>query len=163
MQNFDALSRRLDLLESRLALSDLATAYAVSADTGDRDRWWDLWTDDAVWDTGGDEEHVYRGRERICWAVRQQWAAFPRMQHAISNHTVVIDGDRAEGRCDVVLLLQLPDQRWLLGGGTYVDSYVRHDHTWRISRRQVERPFDLASLPGTLGGLHREDPAGEPG
>lgn len=146
MPELEPLTRRLDLLESRLALSDLASAYAVSADGADLDRWRQLWTEDAVWDTGGDEEHCFRGLERICWAVQQQWATFPRMQHAVTNHTVTIDGNQAAGRCDVVVLVQLPDGNWSLGGGTYVDCYERQDGTWRISRRCVQRPFDLAPL-----------------
>jgi SnoaL-like protein len=74
------------------------------------------------------------------------------MQHATSNHTVEwIDGDAAAGRCDAVILVQLPDLRWIVGGGAYEDEYRREDGRWRIARRTVVRPFDLAPLETSHG------------
>jgi hypothetical protein len=79
-----------------------------------------------VWEASPDR--VFRGIEEICAAVQLQWRTFPIMQHATPNHVVTMDsGDTATGRCDAVILVQLADGRWIVGGGAYGDEYRRED------------------------------------
>jgi len=89
---------------------------------------------------------VFTGIEAICAAVEEQWRAFPIMQHATVNHVVNVDSDHATGRSDVVVMVQLDNGRWIVGGGTYQDVYRREAGRWRMARRTVVRPFDLAPL-----------------
>jgi hypothetical protein len=152
MTEVDELLARVEWLESEAALRRLAHDYCIGADAQDGERWDAVWTDDAVWQVDVDDEHTFRGRAAIRAAVEHQWRIFPRMQHATSNHDVRIDGDRATGRCDVVSIVQLPDLRWLVGGGTYLDEYRRDLGIWRIALRRVDRPFDLAPLVGLQDG-----------
>ena len=149
MDDYDSFRARLERLEAETALHRLVYDYAIGADHRDLQRWRSVWTPDAVWQMGDDRSMV--GIEDICAAVQTQWDTFPVMQHATTNHTVEIDGEQAVGRCDVVIHVQLPDNRWINGGGTYQDSYRKHAGTWRIARRVVVRPFDLAPLPPTTG------------
>jgi len=149
MTTIERLAARLDRVEAELALHRLAHNYCVGADHADLARWAAVWTPDAVWETGPDR--IFVGIEAICAAVKQQWRTFPIMQHATANHVVDLDGDRATGRSDVVVLVQLDDRRWIAGGGTYADEYRRDGGSWRIARRRVIRPFDLAPLPPADG------------
>jgi hypothetical protein len=143
--------RRLERVEAQLALHRLAHDYCIGADHRDLQRWTSVWTTDAVWETSPDRR--FTGIDAICAAVRDQWRTFPIMQHATANHTVQVEGATASGRCDVVVLVQLPDRRWIVGGGSYEDRYRVVDGSWRIAHRRVVRPFDLAPLA----------PAGGPG
>ncbi len=159
MVTIEDLAARLEQVETQLALHRLAADYCIGADQEDPDRFAGVWADGALWDAAGDdpegEEHRFRGLEAILTAVRGQWAAFPRMQHATANHVVdrdEDDPDQAMGRCDVVATIQLPDGRWVVGGGVYEDRYQRRDGAWRIASRTVRRPFDLAPLPDSHGG-----------
>ena len=139
------LSRRLDHVETELALLRLAQDYCIGADQRDAARWRSVWTEHAVWQVNSDL--AYRGVEEIEAAVAAQWRTFPVMQHACVNHTVEsVAGDDAAGRCDVVLMVKLPDGEWIVGGGVYLDRYRREDGRWRIVERRVERPFDLPPL-----------------
>jgi ketosteroid isomerase-like protein len=149
MATIEQLAARLDRVETQLALNRLAHDYCIGADHRDLARWSSIWTPDAVWETGPDR--IFTGIAAIRAAVQQQWRTFPIMQHATTNHEVNQDGDAATGRSDVVVLAQLPDRRWNIGGGTYADEYRRDDNTWRIARRRVIRPFDLAPLPPAEG------------
>lgn len=156
MVTLEDLTARLEQVETQLALHRLAAEYCVGADQADLARFVRIWTNGALWDTAGDdpedEEHRFRGVEEILAAVRGQWATFPRMQHATANHIVDRDGDdpdRAVGRCDVVVTVQLPDGRWVIGGGVYEDCYQRTGGVWRIASRAVRRPFDLQPLPAS--------------
>ena len=152
MTSSGTLEARLDRLEARLALADLVADYAIGADGHDLARWRAIWCDDAIWAVGEDADQTFRGVDRICSAVQRQWATFPRMQHATSNHRVLIDGsDAATGRCDVVALVQLSDLRWIVGGGTYLDTYRRTPHGWKIASRVVDRPLYLEPLATLTG------------
>jgi hypothetical protein len=149
MTTVEQLAARLDRVEAELALHRLAHDYCVGADHRDLARWARVWTADAVWETSPDR--IFIGIEAICAAVEQQWQTFPIMQHATANQVVEVDGDSATGRSDVVVLVQLADRRWIVGGGTYVDEYRRDEGIWRVARRRVIRPFDLAPLAPAQG------------
>ncbi|MFC3690276.1 nuclear transport factor 2 family protein [Aquipuribacter hungaricus] len=159
MVTIEDLAARLEQVETQLALHRLAADYCIGADQEDLERFAGVWTDGALWDAAGDdleddEEHRFHGLEAILAAVRGQWATFSRMQHATTNHVVdrdTDDLDQAVGRCDVVVTVQLPDGRWVVGGGVYEDHYQRRDGVWRIASRTVRRPFDLAPLDGHGG------------
>ncbi|WP_330309867.1 MULTISPECIES: nuclear transport factor 2 family protein [unclassified Streptomyces] len=156
MTTLQDLAARLDRVETELALHRLAHDYCVGADHRDPVRWKAIWTADAVWETSSDQ--IFTGIEAIRAAVEQQWQAFPIMQHATANHTVEIDGAAATGRSDVVVLAQLRDHRWIAGGGTYEDEYRRKGGIWRIARRRVVRPFDLAPLAPSDGPVYVDEP-----
>jgi hypothetical protein len=153
---YEALVARIDELETQQALTRLVYDYAIGADHRDLERWRLVWTPDAIWQVSDDR--AMTGIDEICAAVEKQWEAFPVMQHATVNHTVDIDGHQATGRCDVVIQVQLPDGRWITGGGTYEDNYRKHDGTWRIARRRVVRPFDLAPLAPSTGPIYDGEP-----
>jgi ketosteroid isomerase-like protein len=135
------LVRRLERLEAELALRRLAHDYCIAADTRDLDLWSMLWLQDAVWEVSPDQ--IFTGIDEIRIAVQEQWRAFEFMQHSTTNHVVEIGGDEATGRAEVIVFVKLGEERWVTGGGTYVDRYRRNRSEWRIAARRVVRPFDL--------------------
>jgi hypothetical protein len=141
----EELAERVERVEAELALHRLANDYCNGADYRDLARWQRVWTADAVWQTSPDRS--YRGLDEIVAAVTGQWQSFPIMQHSTVNHVVDVAGDKATGRCDVIVQIQLGDGRWIVGGGAYEDEYRRESDGWRISRRTVARPFDLPPIP----------------
>lgn len=151
------LAARLDRVEAELALHRLVYEYCVGADHRDLARWRGVWTPDAVWQVRPDQQFV--GVDAICEAVQRQWRRFQTMQHATTNHVVTIDGASATGRSDVLALIQLRDGRWIVGGATYQDQYRRDDGGWRIVRREVVRPFDLAPLAPSEGPIYDDETA----
>ena len=82
------LEARLAQLEAVIAIQELAARYCIGADHHDEQAWQQTWTDDAVWEAGDDEDHIFRGRAAINAAVAEQWATFPRMQHTTANHII---------------------------------------------------------------------------
>lgn len=165
MVTLQDLANRLERVETELALHRLAADYCIGADQEDLARFTAIWTTDALWDAAGDDpgddEHRFRGIDAITAAVQSQWATFPRMQHATANHVIERDpgnAGAASGRCDVVVTVQLPDGRWVLGGGVYEDRYERADGVWRIAARTVRRSFDLQPLPASHGIARIEAP-----
>jgi len=149
MTDIHDLVVRLDRVEAELALHRLAQHYCVAADHRDLGLWHSVWTPDAVWETSPDR--VFTGIDEISAAVQEQWRAFPIMQHGTVNHVVDLTAavhGTATGRSDVIVHVQIEDDVWINGGGTYLDQYRRVDDRWRIARRTVVRPFDLGPLSG---------------
>lgn len=145
MSEIEAITRRIEQLESISAIRDLAARYCWGADHHDLECWNSVWAPGAIWKVSPTRSFV--GGDEIRRAVQQQWAAFPRMLHATANHRVDVDGDRATGVADVTVMTQLGDGfgdragSWVTGGGTYRDEYLNLDGTWFIGRREATDDF----------------------
>lgn len=146
-----ALERRLDDVESRLAVADLVAAYAQGADHRDEELWRSVWTEHAVWDVGGGRR--FQGPDAIVDAIRTQWRGVGRMLHATTNHRVALEGDAGTGVSDVVVLGLLPEREGeqeatLLGAGVYRDRYAHIDGRWLIEERRATDDFWVLAPPG---------------
>lgn len=144
MTENERLLARLDRLEAIEEIRDLVHRYSWGADHRDEEVWRSVWAPDAVWQVG--PERSFTGIEEIVDAVAWQWRTFPQMLHATSNHRVSASGDSGSGLADVVVMVCLShddggDGRWVVGGGTYRDTYVRRDGVWLISRREATDSF----------------------
>ena len=129
------LERRLDLIESRMAILELTARYCHGADTRDAGVFRSVWHPEAVWDVSS---RRFTGHEEISEAVSHQWRSFASMHHSTSNSVVVITSDiDATGHHDVLALTTLHDGRVLLSSGHYADRYVRSGGLWVIAERHA--------------------------
>ncbi|MEL0625716.1 nuclear transport factor 2 family protein [Salinibacterium amurskyense] len=126
------LEQRVQRLEDRAALEDLAALYCRGADARDAALFSSVWHEDAVWDVG---THVFCGRQEIMSAVAHQWETFRNMQHWTSNSRYDINGDHATGEHDVAALTTLADGSTVLSGGRYRDEFERRDGIWGFTKR----------------------------
>jgi len=124
------------LLADRSAIVDLTVRYAWALDGNDWDDLDEVFVPDAT--AFLTEELV--GREAIKERVRRALEHLDDSQHLISNHQIVVEGDRASCRC----YLQAQHVRHAAPGspnfivaGRYEDQLVRTDRGWRISRREL--------------------------
>ncbi|WP_369431639.1 nuclear transport factor 2 family protein [Quadrisphaera setariae] len=168
------LADRLERVETELAVHRSAADHCIGAAQEDLARFASTWTADALWDAPGDDpdddEHRFRGLDAITAAVKGQRDASPRVQHATADHTVERDSrdpDAATGRRDVVVTVQLPNGRWVLGGGVYEDRCERAAGVWRIADRcgpcgvpPTCSPFRSATAPPASESLSRHPPGG---
>jgi hypothetical protein len=125
----------------RLALHDLALAYAATADRRDAAGFTDLFLPDATLTArrGDGEPGVYTGTERLA-EIPQRLARYHETVHVVTNHRCEIDGDDATGEAacrahhvtvgdagatDLVLTIR------------YRDAYRRTPDGWRFAMRDV--------------------------
>ena len=79
--------------------------------------------------------------------VQAQWRTFAQYVHWTTNHSVSVDGDAAQGECDVAVHVRLHSGRWIRTAGTYRDDYRRIDGQWLIARRDASSRFDIDPAP----------------
>ena len=135
----DALQARIDRLESRQAIEDLASNYCHGFDKRDFDRFLSIWWEDCVWNIGP-PFGSFKGHKGIREAIHEVlWPAWGQSQHITSNIVVEFEGaDRARTLCDVDctgLLADGPEATFV--GATYADRVERRDGVWKIAERNV--------------------------
>ncbi len=121
-------------LMDREAIRDLACRYAHCVWQRDAPGAADLFTEDAVMDTG--DRAVLEGRAVIFEAYRQMFEVSV-FRPFVHNHVLEVDGDRATGTCYLDLHATVDDQR-MRGFGYYDDVYVRTPDGWKFERREIQ-------------------------
>lgn len=124
-------------LADRTAIIDLTIAYCWALDTRQWDALDDVFATDVTAELAAPLMH---GVEAIKARVARALVPLDDSQHMVTNHQIVIDGDRATCRC------YLHAQHVRNGveggdnfviGGRYEDTMVRTASGWRISHRRL--------------------------
>lgn len=88
------------------------------------------------------------GRDAVIAHCRQALQRYELTQHALSNPTVRLHGDRAEATCylrgEHVVADEHGRRRWTLGG-RYEDALVRASDGWRIAERTLIGSWELTT------------------
>lgn len=135
------LERRLDAAESVLAIQDLKARYAELVDarfvrgtivdpgtlTALARRTAALFCEDGTWD-GGPGLGIARGRAEIAARLAEPTLVFSR--HFFVGPRIVVDGDRATGRWELLSPCTRPDGTSLWMAGAEDDVYRRVDGDW---------------------------------
>lgn len=129
---------------ARIALRALVDEYALASDTADLERFGSLFTDDGEFVTsapGSAEPVTLRGREQVKFGPSGN-QMFEQTFHAVHNHIVDVDGDRAKGiaYCTARHLLRNADGSLevILAPIRYIDDYALTADGWKFARRELE-------------------------
>lgn len=137
-----SLEQRLQMLEDRERIEELAATYCFLVDEGKFDELVDrCFTDDARCDFRDAQDAiapmVSTGRTEIrTFFVQIVASLLHDMCHTVHNHRVVIDGDTARGECYFEVTATSPaTNEAVVGAGRYLDHYRRVDGAWRFAER----------------------------
>ncbi|WP_164088377.1 nuclear transport factor 2 family protein [Frondihabitans sp. 762G35] len=83
------------------------------------------------------------GVEAISRAVQKQWWLLPKNHHWCSNLIVTIDGERARGVSDLLVVARFAGGQWIRSGGRYVDTYVHAGDRWLFETRAAGAGFSI--------------------
>ena len=156
-QRFAQLEARLHQAEGHAAILDLKSRYGSVMDQrytrkgpkpqSDLDalaeQLCDLFTEDAVWEAGG-ELGTARGRPALYERFRTPVLAYS--WHFFVKPEIKVEGDRASGRWDVLAMMTTTAGRAMWMVGVEHDEYARVDGRWLHSRMQLDSqlmaPYD---------------------
>lgn len=165
-RRIEALEARLASVEAHQAITNLKAEYGALADArytrrGPKaqsdidalaDRLADLFTEDAVWDGGGELGRC-QGRD----AIRARFRA-PTLQyswHFFVKPDLRIEGARAEGTWDVLALCTTREGRAMWMVGVEHDEYARVEGRWLHRHMQLDAklmvPYEAGWAPASGG------------
>jgi hypothetical protein len=124
-------------MDNLLQIQDLYARYAWALDDRRDEEWLECFTD-----KGSVESSLfgrYEGREDLRRFLAKYQSAFNTMQlrHLNSNLVIDISGDRAEGRCYLVLYSSRRGRADINAIGIYRDQLRQIDGRWLFASRQV--------------------------
>lgn len=148
------LEARLQLLEDRLAISDLIASYGPLVDAGDAAGTAALWTEDGTYDV---DTGVYEGRRGIVEMVqsREHQGLLSRgCAHLTTTPRIELAGDTAVAVCHSQLVVRRDDGRSFSVARTTAHRWelVRTTDGWRVARRTSRLLDGGETARGLLGG-----------
>ncbi|MGE0877810.1 MAG: nuclear transport factor 2 family protein [Acidimicrobiia bacterium] len=124
------LAERIERIEAQLEIGQLPIRYAMAVDARDIDTWLSLFIPNVQ--VGRDKF----GREALRGYIEPALRSFKRSLHQICGHRIeILDRDNARGATYCRAEHEV-DDRWIVMGICYFDTYQRVDGTWYFSRRQ---------------------------
>jgi ketosteroid isomerase-like protein len=132
------------LLEDKDSIRELIYWYCNHVESGAGDKWVNLFVEDCIWDGGPHGRHDGHDGLRKIFNTRD-----PGRRHVISNTVIHVEGDEAWSISHVTLNQFKRPGYDVLGGGYYIDHFVRNNDRWRFKRRNFRSrvtPNDTALL-----------------
>ena len=134
----DELIRRLEMLEARAEIGELASAYAIACDEHDMERLTDLFTPDAVFDLPSGIMHA-EGRDAIAAMFVRMFRIRGPAYHWTHDRCVTFDlanPNQAEG--SVLSHAETsPNGKTSLAAMRYNDRYSKVNGRWLFARRTI--------------------------
>jgi uncharacterized protein (TIGR02246 family) len=131
----------LEELLAKEACRELVARYTIAFDDHDWDAWERLWTDDVAFVVDG---VPIEGLDAVRSFMQGCLPPDHQSKHMCSNPVIDVapDGLSAHGRTDVVWIAQNYENTIV---ARYVDTFVKQDGRWKISRREE---FPVPFKPG---------------
>lgn len=130
------LDQRVQALEDRNAVIELAATYNRGVDTHDEALWMTVWHEDAEY-LIGDTFGNHAGTEQLKAILHTLRDYFHEMHHYATNIVVKLDGDTAHMLVDADVTATDRSGRALMLAASYVDTAERRNHTWKFSKREI--------------------------
>jgi hypothetical protein len=153
MENWRAMSARLDRLEAEHAVRRVMTRYMRLCDQPDNgfpiSELGILFTKDAIWEGGGSTYGAafgqHKGRNAIVAFIesyRQPNPHFAMNTHFLTSENIEANGNAAEGRWIMLQLSTYTDGRSSILGARIRARFAIEDSEWRIAHFQTENLFN---------------------
>ena len=129
-----------------LEIMRLLARLAQAVDDRDADAYRDCLADEVVClvsDTSSNE--VWRAMPREAYARRavESVSGFDWTHHRLCNFVIVVDGERAHGKVDVVVQMQGGAPPLLTVGGRYDLEFSKVATEWRITKRHMRTRYTI--------------------
>jgi uncharacterized protein (TIGR02246 family) len=137
------IEARLARLEDRDELHDLVAAYGAAVDDRDLERVGDLFTADAVFESGADRSEEARGRAGVIDFFRRTLMPHGPTYHYGHGQVVTFDGpDSARGVVPAHAEMAMRGETYWIAM-RYRYRYVREGGRWRVAERHPELLYVL--------------------
>jgi len=159
----DALLQRLDVLESKEAITGLMVSYMAATDaTSDKGaKVARLFTEDGRWQSvgpHGNPDWAAVGREALTTKFDRNVDRMPFSAHFVTNPAIELDGDEARGRFMYFQACTYRGDQPLWIAGSYDNEFRRVDGQWLLSHMRVHNFFTTPFDQGWVAVPHMATP-----
>jgi len=159
----DAILRRLDVLESREAITGLMVDYMAATDSkADKGiKVARLFTEDGAWESVGPHGNpgwAAVGHEALIKKFDRNVERMPFSAHFVTNPAIDLDGDVARGRFMYFQACTYRADQPLWIAGSYDNDFRRVDGKWLISYMRVHNFFTTPFDQGWVKVPHMDTP-----
>ncbi|MGE0543926.1 MAG: nuclear transport factor 2 family protein [Dehalococcoidia bacterium] len=128
---------RTHALLAKLEIIELTNKIGRAVDRCDVDLFCACFTDGGLFDSRIVSGPMPEAGRKMFATIRD---SMRRTQHLVSNHIIVVDGDRAKGEASVIAMMfhdvEGAEQE-LVFGGRYLDEYVYEQGEWKVAARRI--------------------------
>ena len=139
MTELESLTRRVEQLESRVAIAELVSGYAIACDEHDIERLGTQFAEDAVLDSPS-KLLMANGRAEILAMYVRLFKIRGPGYHWTHDHFVNFDPTNPDRATGLVLshAETCPDNEVSVSGMRYDDEYCRIDGRWKFQKRTLK-------------------------
>jgi ketosteroid isomerase-like protein len=130
------------VLEEKDAIHETIANYCFHFDSGEFDKWADLFTDDGVFDAG--QRGVHKGKDALRAFLKNipLTGGLPMVKHCVMNEITKVSGGEATSKSYIVVIRSKGEGALVNGlAGRYEDQLVKQGDRWLFKTRKVH--FDL--------------------
>ena len=125
-----------NLLIERIAIENVFALYAHAADGYDAEGWIGCFTEDGIFEIESNGNRTqFIGQQALHDFVSAHIRLLPNTRHAMTNHLVNIEGDRARHSCTVTGMLSRPEKVYTFISGWYDSTLKKVAGEWKIQHR----------------------------
>ena len=152
MTELEQIQHRLDRLESKDAIRELATAYAIACDEHDMPRLTSLFTDDACFDAPNGSM-VASGKQAIVTMFEDTFKIRGPAYHWTHDITVNVDPNNPDQATGLVLshAETTPNGVVSIAAMRYEDQYRREQGEWLFAKRVIHFLYYVPAAEYTRG------------
>jgi 3-phenylpropionate/cinnamic acid dioxygenase small subunit len=130
LDEIEALKKEIELLKDQDEIRDILTRYAFGFDLGRYDEWYDLWSEDAVFQFGARRVDGLAAIRDLFGPSQKEYAA---AQHLQLTEITKVEGDQATSVCYQVILVQQKDDQDAIGNRAVRHwTFEKKNGKWRI-------------------------------
>lgn len=130
--------------EEKAEIREMFARYCIYTDSGQIQKYADLFTEDCDWD-GGAFGRV-QGRNGVLEKMKSAGDAPKGLRHITTNTVIEVQGTEAKATSYALLLSVVGESPTVIFSGLYFDHLVKVDGQWLIKRRQIRTNFEDAEI-----------------
>lgn len=119
------------------AIRELMARYCHALDACQFGEVASLFARDGEWTTTYGSARGHAQIEALLTGVVPKPGEGPQRKHYITNMLITLAGDRASARSDYLVVRESESGLMPVMGGTYMDTFVKHEGVWLFTRKQL--------------------------
>jgi SnoaL-like domain len=130
------------MLEDKDAIREMFAQYCFYTDSGQFEKYVNLFTEDCDWDGGPFGHH--QGRANLLAMLKQGGDTATKLRHSTTNSLITINGNEARAISYVQVLGVGEPAPVIFFAGIYLDYLIKQNGRWLFKQRKLRTDFSEA-------------------